>query len=197
MKTFLAVLILAFLALPVAADEVTDNVQEGLDAYKAKRYSEAAGALEYAAALIKEMKGEKITVVFPAAPGGWTKGEVETASFGAGMMGGGISASCGYTEDAGNGSVDISIMSDSPMVSAMSMMLSNPMMMRADGGKLKKYGGHKARFKYDPGARIGEIGTVVLGILVQIQGQDLDEATFEDLAEALDWSMLTKIAEEN
>ncbi len=196
MKTILTIFILACLVLPAAADEVIDSINEGLDAYKAKRFGEASDALQYAVALINEMKGEKIALVFPDAPAGWTKGEVETASLGGGMMGGGNSANCRYTEDGGEGSVEISIMSDSPMISAMSMMLSNPMMIRADGGKLKKFGGNKARLKYDAGERSGEIGSIVMGILVQFEGRNIEQVLLEALAEALDWATLNAIAQE-
>ena len=189
-------LLVAVIALPAAADEIAKNIQEGLDAYNGKRYGEAADALEYALALLGEMKGEKIAVVFPAAPAGWSKGEVETTSLGSGMMGGGNTANCRYTENSGKGSVDISIMSDSPMISAMSVMLSNPMMMRADGGKLKKYGGNKSRLKYDEAIRDGEIGTIVMGVLVMIEGTDIELAILEGLATALDWVTLAKLAQE-
>ncbi len=196
MKIILTAFILALLTLPATADEVANSINEGLEAYKGKRFGEAVDALQYATALINEMKGEKIALVFPAAPKGWTKGEVETASLGGGMMGGGNAANCTYKESDGDGSVEVSIMSDSPMIGAMSMMLSNPMMIRADGGKLKKFGGNKARLKYNESERSGEIGAIVQGILVQFDGRNIDQAILESLAEALDWAMLTKLAQE-
>ncbi len=107
MRSIPILLIAILLALPALADEVTDAVDEGLAAYKAGNYSEAASNLEYAAALIKELKGEKIGVVFPDARQGWEKGEVETAAAGASMFGGGVSATCMYTSKLDNGHLTI------------------------------------------------------------------------------------------
>lgn len=193
----LIVLLTLTLTLPASADEVTDAVDEGLAAYRAKKFTEAAGSLEYAAALIRQMKGEKIVTVFPAAPSGWTKGDMESASMGAAALGGGLSASCEYSQDGGDGRMSIQILSDSPFIGALSMALSNPMMLTADGSKLAKFGGNKGKVKLEKDG--GEVQVVVDGqILVTFDGSHLSSGeVLKALANALDWAGLEKIADEN
>lgn len=197
LKAIVPLVLILVLAAPLAADEVTDAVKEGLAAYESKSYGEAASSLEYAVALIRQLKGEKIGTVFPAAPAGWTRGEVESASMGAAAMGGGISARCDYEQDGGDGTMSIEILSDSPFIGALTMALSNPMLLTADGGKLVKFSGNKGRLKLDGDA--GEIQVVVDGqILVNLNGRSLPgKDALKDLAEALDWAALEAIAEEN
>ncbi len=89
-------------------------------------------------------------------------------------------------------------MSDSPVIQSLMMAFSNPMMLRASGGKLAKFGGNKGSVKYDKKNRSGEIGVVVDGkILVQFQGNDIDEETLRGYGEDLDWKKLGEIADEN
>lgn len=44
---------------PVRADEIKDAIQEAIDAYEAGDYSAAAGQLDYAAQLVRQLKGGK------------------------------------------------------------------------------------------------------------------------------------------
>ncbi|MCB9516682.1 MAG: hypothetical protein H6693_10855 [Candidatus Latescibacteria bacterium] len=194
-RNAIAILIIA-LALPTlaAADDVTDAIDEGLAAYKANRFGDAASSLEYAAALIKQQKGEAIGVVFPDAPAGWSREEPQSGAAGAAMFGGGVSASCDYEQDGGDGQMSIQIMSDSPVIATLSMALSNPMLMASDGAKLTKFGGNKARVKFENGS--GEIQVLVEStVLVTLNGSDLpSKEPLTGLAEAIDWDALTKIA---
>ena len=140
--TLASAITLGLLALPTLADEVTDAIKEGSDAYKDGNYSEAASQLDYASGLIRQKKAEAITAVFPDALSGWTASEASSESAGGMMMGGGITANRSY--DKGDASVSIELIMDSPMLSTMMGMFSNPSLITMNGGKMIKIQGQTA-----------------------------------------------------
>ena len=110
--------ILALLATgPARADDVTDALQNAIDAYTEGDVAYAMSELDYAKQLLAAMETDALVALLPEAPEGWTR-EIDT-EMGAGlaMMGGGTGAQADYAGD--DGSFSISIMADNPMVSAM------------------------------------------------------------------------------
>ena len=133
-KTILTttVLLIGLYAPETMADEVTDQIQEGLKAYEKGDYDTASLALDTAAALIRQMQATSLSGVLPEPLDGWTAEEAETSSAGAAMFGGGLQASRAYHKDEEN--ITITIIGNSPMLQAMSMMFANPAMQ---GGSAK------------------------------------------------------------
>ncbi len=120
----LITLIIAVSTAPVYADDVTDQIGEALKAYEKKDYSTATTALDAASTMIRQKRAETIADLLPKPLSGWSAGEPETSQAGAALLGGGISATRKYTK--GKMMVKVSVVTDSPMLQAMSMMFANP-----------------------------------------------------------------------
>jgi len=191
MKRILMTIILMLVGGGLLADDVMDWIKDGIEAYENKEYSEAVTNLEYAAQLIRQMKGEEMTAALPEALSGWKKQSSESGAAGAAMFGGATSASARYKK--GNASCDITITSDNPMLSSILMMFSNPMLISSSGQKLIKIGGEKASLDFDGDQ--GEITVVVdKKVLVQISGSDITEEDLRAYAEAVNYELIEELS---
>ena len=123
-------------------DEVTDAINEGLQSYQGGKYSDAMASLNYASQLIGQKKGGDLQSFLPAPLSGWEASEATSQAAGAALFGGGVSAERRYTKDPG--SVNVQIVTDSPMLQGIMTMFSNPMLLGSDGGKLERIAGEKA-----------------------------------------------------
>jgi hypothetical protein len=99
---------------------------------------------------------------------GWTAEEATSQAAGAAMFGGAVTAERVYRKD--NKRVTVTLITDSPMVQSMMMMLKNPMFATAGGGKMKRIGGEKAIIKYDANNQSGEVQLAVGNVLVTVNG---------------------------
>ena len=165
-----------FAATSLWGDEVTDAIDEAVASYKSGDYSNAASQLDYASALVRQMKAVGVVEVFCDALPGWTAEEAESNSAGAMMMGGGITAERSYRK--GDSEVRVSLVMDSPMLQSVVMMISNPAMMTMTGGKLVKVQGIKGMLQDEGGSLT--LSFVVNGnALITIEGYD--PTTADDL----------------
>ncbi len=183
------VCVAAFLSLGSAlrADDVTDSVEEALKAYKDKDYATAAQALDAAAQLVRQKRGELFMELLPDAPSGWEAEDATTSAAGAAMFGGGVTAERSYSKD--DASVTVKFITDSPIMQGVMMMMGNPMFANADGGKLERIKGQKAIFKNKDGS--GSVNVVVGGaLLVQIEASDTSDADLRKFAESIDYAKL-------
>jgi hypothetical protein len=187
---FLGATALLFSTASLRADDVTDSIDEAVKAYKDGDYAMAASSLDGAAQLIRQKRAESFTKHFPAAPSGWTAEDATSEAVGAAMFGGGITAERRYAK--GESEVTMKLVTDSPMMSAMMMMMNNPMMLGSgDSGKLERIKGQKALVKYDGGDKSGEINIAVAGtLLITITGNNVTAAELKSFAEAIDYSKL-------
>jgi hypothetical protein len=166
----------------VWADEVTDQIDEGLKAYKAKDFGGAATALDTATSLIRQLAAEGMTRVLPGPLAGWEAEEAESGAGGAAM--GGTTASRRYTrtfkttstpepgqpaeEYENTEAVVITAMADSPALQAMSMMFSNPMFSGPDN-KVMMIGGRKTMFNKSDNSLMTIVNSRVV---VTVDGDD-------------------------
>jgi len=179
----LAVAAVLVWAPAVWADDVTDQIDEALSAYKAKDYSTAATALDTAVSLIRQQAAEGMTRVLPKPLAGWEAEEAESGAGGA-AFGGGSSASRRYTrtftqkttpepgqpveEYETQEAVEINIVANSPMLQAVTMMFSNPMFSGPDT-KVMVLGGRKAMFNKNDNSLMTVVNNQVL---VTVDGDD-------------------------
>ena len=178
---------LFFAAGALRADDVTDSIDEAVKAYKNNDYAAAAQGLDAAAQLVRQKRAELFKAVLPAAPAGWTAEDPTSQAAAAAMFGGGVSAERHYTK--GDSSVTIKLITDSPIMQGVLMMMSNPMFANADGGKLERIKGQKAVFKNKDGS--GSVNVVVNGtLLVQIEGSQVSDADLRKFAEAVDYAKI-------
>ena len=177
------------LVLPAAADEVLDTAEEAVSLYKAGKYSEAAGSFEYAGQLTRKMRSGELSDYLPKALDGWQAQEVEQQAIG-GMFGGGTSAEKTYAK--GNASITVTIMTDSPMIQGVVMMLQNPMMM-GGSGKIVKVNNQKAYLDYDGSNNSGELQLVVANQhLVQVSGSNTATEDILSYANGVNYDGLEK-----
>lgn len=170
MKTFLAAALAAIhLAAPAGADEVEDALEAALDAYRAGDMAVAQEEIDYAGALLSQMKAEGLAGFLPEAMEGWTREDGETQALGAAMFGGGMTAEARYVRD--DRSVTIALMADNPMVAAMAGMFENAAALGSIG-KVKRINRQKVVITPD-----GELQALVgRRIMVSIDG----DAPIED-----------------
>jgi hypothetical protein len=172
------------------ADDVTDAINEALQQYKGGNYSEAMSSLNYASQLIGQKKGGNLQSFLPEALGGWTAEEAKSES--AQIYGGGVSAERRYRKE--ESSVTIRIVTDSPMLQGMMMLLSNPMMATSDGGKMLKIGSEKAIVKYNASKKRGDINIVVANrFLVTVEGHKVVLEDLKAYAVAIDYKKLSTL----
>ncbi len=190
-KLYLIVLTLFVVAWTsgLHAEEVTEAINEALQNYKDGNYSEAVSNLNYASQLIQQKKGEGLMTLLPAPLKGWTAEEASSQAVGAVMLGGGVTAERRYSK--GDNSINIQIVTDSPVLQGVMMMMSNPMFAASDGGKVQKINQQKAIVKYSPEDRSGSIQIVVANrFLVTIEGNDVAKEDLEAYAKAIDYKKL-------
>ncbi len=175
----------------VRADEIQQAIDDGTAAFKAGKFSEAASQFDLASQLLREKSGGVVAEALPEAPEGWVAdGEPNVEVMAAGFMGGMTNVSRSYQQEDGDGSINIQIVSDSPMIAQMSMILSNPAMVRQMGKKIVKVGDGRAILALENGS--GTLTEIVQNrYLVTIQGDEVTEADMTLFAEAVDRAKLT------
>ena len=187
----LVVVIITFCPLGYA-DDVTDSINEGLQQYNDKKYSEAVQSLNYASQLIQQKKGASLETLLPEPISGWTAKKASSQAAGAAMFGGGLTAERKYKK--GSSSVEIQIITDSPIMQSVMMMFTNPMFATSDGGKLEKVGDQKAIVKYEADRKRGDIKIVVANrFLITVEGRDVTKEDLEAYAKAIDYKKLESI----
>ncbi|MFO7653358.1 MAG: hypothetical protein R6X25_05980 [Candidatus Krumholzibacteriia bacterium] len=185
-----ALLLVVLAAAPAAADEIRDQIDQAIQMYNDGDYAGAASELEFAAAQIRQLRAGEISGALPEPLPGWNAEDAETAAMGAAFFGGGTSASRRYTND--EASIEIQITTDSPMMQSLSMLMSNPMLMRGSGQKLVRVQGHKASLEWEDDG--GELNVVVNGtVLVAVEGSGCTEKDLMAYAEAVDYEKIKQI----
>ncbi|MGV3651373.1 MAG: hypothetical protein ACO1OK_08100 [Devosia sp.] len=130
-KQIAALLIAAAMIAPAQADEISDTIQEALDAYQAENISGATQSLNYAIQLISQMNSDRFAQLLPAPLSGWTAEDVESESAGMAMFGGGMQVARNYT--GGSGDIRVEMIGDSPILGQFIGIFANPAMMSAMG----------------------------------------------------------------
>jgi hypothetical protein len=190
-----ALSVLFFLQPLYAAEEAKDDVLTTID-QAAKQYKNgdlagAASNLDYAAQLVRQKKSENMKDLLPEPLSGWQAGEAGSQAIGTAVFGGGITVNREYKK--GSSVVSIEIVSDSPVLQSVMMMLNNPMFAGASGGNLRTIKGQRAIVKYTESSKSGDISVVVAGrFMVTINGRQVSEAELVAYAEAVNFQELTQ-----
>jgi len=172
-------------------DDVLATIEQAVKQYKAGDLAGAASNVDYAAQLIRQKKSEKMKALLPSPLAGWQAGEASSQAMGTAVFGGGVTVARKYTRGAS--SIDVEIVSDSPVLQSVMMMLNNPMFAGAGGGTLETIKGQRAIVKYNKGNHSGDVNIVVAGrFMVTVKGQGVDRADLVAYAGAIDYQGLTK-----
>jgi len=130
---FLAPMVLAvsLAATPAGADEVEEALELALEAYRAGDLTMAKEEIDFAAQLIAQKKAATLGEYLPEPLPGWVRHDDDGGHAGFG----GMNASATYlTEGEGDRKrVDVQIMANNQMISAMAAMFANPAMLGGQG----------------------------------------------------------------
>ncbi|WP_310598736.1 hypothetical protein [Desulfobulbus sp.] len=174
-----------------AEDIVLSTIKEATRQYQTGDYTGAASNLDYAAQLVRQQKSERMKALLPAPLSGWAGEDASAQALGAAILGGGVTVSRDYKK--GSSSVSVEIVSDSPVLQSVLMMVNNPMFAGAGGGKLEMVKGQRAILKYDSGKKTGELYIVVASrFVVTIKGRPAAREDLLAYGEAIDYRTLEK-----
>ncbi|MDH3328008.1 MAG: hypothetical protein OEM01_02120 [Desulfobulbaceae bacterium] len=188
---FLACSFIIILCPNLRADDVLNILDEAVKQYNSGDYSGAASNLDYASQLIRQKKSELMKELLPEPFPGWEAEEADAQALGTAVFGGGINVSRTYTKKTSK--VTIDIISDAPVMQSLVMIINNPMLAGASGGKLETIKGQRAIIQYNETTRDGEVNIVIgNSILVTVKGQKVDRVEMVEFAAAVDYDALTK-----
>ena len=188
-STIVAAVFLFIVSSPVMADDVTDSINEALKQYNNGEFADAVQSLDYASQLIRQKKGGQLEAFLPEPIPGWKAEDAKSQALGSAMFGGGVTAERSYVK--GDSRVNVKIITDSPLMQAMMMMFSNPMMATSDGGKLEKINGEKAIVKYSNDTKDGDINMVIANrFLITVHGNDVTRQDLISFAQGIDFKKL-------
>jgi hypothetical protein len=194
-KIALFLVILSFtLNVFAMADEIESDIKNSLESYKSKKYGEAIVFLDSASQKIRKIKAGNIETVFPDPLIGWTAKNPESSAIGSMFMGGAISASRVYANN--RRTIRIEIVSDSPLISMVSGMLSNPMIVAASPMlNIKQIKGESAILEWDSMSKTGSAKVVIDNkILITISGNNCKEEDIIDYANAIDYGKIRDLS---
>ncbi len=190
--------VVACLSLPISVvaadkdDDVLTTITEAVKQYKVGDFAGAVSNLDYATQLIRQKKSERMKELLPEPMTGWQAKAASAQALGTAVFGGGITVSRNYYTTGGS-TVSVEIVSDSPVLQSIMMMLNNPMFAGASGGILETIKRQRSIIKYDEKVRSGEINIVVASrFMVTVKGKRVERATLIGYAEAIDYLSLAK-----
>ena len=190
-KLSLVVSMTSMLIIPTFADDVTDQITAGLDAYKEQDYKTAVEELKFVTAQLQQLHQAEMQKLMPKALEGWREKESnnEENQIAMSMMGGGTSMKSEFKRNSER--VIIEVMANSPMMQMMTMMLKNPTMM-AGQKNTKPYRYKKAKGMIKTQKTKTEITLILAGqILIKATGRQLkDDAVLKQYLEQLDFGKL-------
>lgn len=133
MKTLFSFAAACLLSFALTAQTDADTfIKEAQTFLANKQYKDAQLSLQDAINQINLLMAEQVVAAMPDEVNG-LKAESDHNSSTAGMFGGGIQISKSYKNPSVDGNdVDVNIIANSPMLSAMSMYISNPAMLGPD-----------------------------------------------------------------
>ena len=187
---FCALLTIVF-SLPVQADQVLSTIEEAVNQYNKGDFDGAASNLDYAAQLIRQKKSDALKEVFPEPIEGWQAEPATSQATGTAAFGRSISVSRTYQRNSSK--VTIDIVSDSPVMQSLLMMLNNPVFAGAGGAELETFNSHKGIIQYNETNKSGDINIVVDDqFMVTVKGQEVGSEDLLAYAKAVKYSYLTK-----
>jgi hypothetical protein len=167
---------------PVFADQVVEQINQGLDLYQSKEYGAAITELEFAISDLRKLISDDIAATFPDAPAGWSALPVDKSSESGGAAAALFGGSMGmilerqYTQDAGNGSLTATLTMDNPMIQGMASLFNNPAMLAAQPNVERiRVGRETGMLKWEPDAARAEATLMLDGrIMMQVVGENIE-----------------------
>jgi len=179
------------LLTPVAsrADDVVDQIKEALAAYQKQDLSTALAALDAATSLLRQQRADAWKSFLPPPPTGWTADDPAVTTAGPVLFGGGTGASREYRK--GDQRVDITLLTDSPILQGVGAMLSN-VASAAGGARVLVLKGHRMVYLKDDNSFTALIGDKVM---VKVAGSvATSEESLRQFIGLIDYAGIEKFA---
>jgi len=184
-----AMLLIGVATHAARADEVTEQINEALEAYRNHDMQSAVAALDAAANLLRQGRAEGMKKLLPAPPAGWTADPPESTAVSVAMLGGGITANRSYHN--GIQQVEVQIVTDSPMLQGLAALVGGPL-GTIGGLKTVVIGGR--RFSYIENDH-SYVTLVADKVIVKITGNaDTPEPTLRSFIGLFDYPGVEKLA---
>jgi hypothetical protein len=185
MKKITYSLFFAFIAISLFSQSDLDkSILEAQGYIKEKNYKDAQIALQQAIGYLYELMGKDLIAALPLTLNDMTANTTEDVNntTAMAMMGGGFNISRNYKTAANDGtSIELNIAANSPLLSSITMMINNPMMLgsSSDAGKSTKIGNRRSLIKSKPADKTYELMIPLVNSLITINGNNIkDEASF-------------------
>jgi hypothetical protein len=190
----LVLVFLLWLPLTVLGDEVEDQIAAGLREYQAHNLSAAVAELNFAVQMIQQQQTESLLQYLPGKLPGWTAVNTDQSTVPASVFGGGSGVVRNFTREDGAG-LEISVVTESPMITGMLALFGNPMLAGMSGRKVKRIHGEKALLgRDDPDSDLELIFVLDGKMLVQLSGSgDVSEENLVAAAEKIDFEALHQL----
>ena len=169
------------LASAALADDVTEVVEDAMQAYEDGDIKGAVSDLKFAVELLNQMASAGPEKYLPEPLDGWEMELDRESGAAMAMMGGGTFAGGVYTNDDGD-EFTVQIMAGGPLVTSMGAMFG-----MATQGKLVRI--QRQKFSIGDDDIKGMVGD---NVLVQIEGYDVDEAVMLEHLESMDMKALAE-----
>lgn len=192
----LLVVTLGFIGMAGAwADEISDTIERAKKLYQEKKYSEAVSELQFAAGQIQNLQAEQLKKLLPDPLPKWTAQEASASAAPMGFFGGGVTASRTYNREDTGESIEVEILTESPLLQTVMMFLTNPMMLAGQPDtKLVRVKGEKALEKFSAQDKEGELSVVLEGrTLITVKGSEItDKNILYKYMEKMDFGTIKK-----
>lgn len=179
-----------------SADEIIDQIDVGKQNYVEGDYAAAITEFEFALNAVRSKLSTLFMATMPEPPIFWAA-EQAALSGGTALYGGGMIITREYREQKGAGKVKAELVVDSPMVQAVSAVLSNPIMV-ANEPQIERIrlGKMSAMLTWNPDDSSGDISLSLGGrVLAKVEGSDLsDKDVLIELMETWDLDAVKDVA---
>jgi hypothetical protein len=192
---FAAVLI-AVPGMAAWADEIDEQIQRGQKAYTDKNYREAIRELQFAISEVQEKLNAQYLTLLPEPLPGWQADAAEAQTMPVALMGGGIQVSRHYRKAEGAEEVTIELLGDTPMLQALSVIMTNPPMIASEPGFHPfRHGEYRGIVKHDREDQSVELSLMVANrVLVKLSGQHIgDEKPLDAYLKAIDFKKIEAV----
>jgi hypothetical protein len=171
------------------ADDVVDEIKEALSAYQNQDLATALAALDAATSLMRQQRADAWKAFLPAPPAGWTADDAQVSTAGPVMFGGGTGASRQYRK--GDQRVDVTVLTDSPLLQGVGAVLSN-IATATGGARVLVLKGHRMVYLKDDNSFTALIADKVM---VKVAGSvATSEDSLRQFISLIDFAGLEKFA---
>ncbi len=171
------------------SDPILETINKAIEEYRNNDFGNAATSLDYASQLIRQKKGEALGELLPPPLDGWQAEPGKSKVTAASLFGGGLTAERKYQKE--NSTVEIAIVTDSPLLQSMIMMFSNPI-FAASAGQFELINGHKGIVNFKNNQ--GYINIVINNrFLITLNGKNTSLDDLMNYAKSIDFKAISNL----